>query len=247
MLVTVITVCRNSAAVIADCVRSVAAQDYPHVEHLIVDGASTDGTVEAFLSVGSERVRWLSEPDEGLYFALNKGLALASGEVIGFLHADDVFADSGVLGRLAAAFADPGCDACYGDLEYVSGDDPARVVRFWRAGRFEPGAFASGWMPPHPTFYARTSVYRDYGGFDTRFSIGADWDILFRLFEIKRIRAVYLPGVMVRMRLGGISNRSLKNIFSNNLQCLRSFRKYGRRISLGYFAAKLRHRLAQFR
>lgn len=186
MRITVVTVCRNSAGVIADCVRSVMSQDYHDVEHLVVDGASTDATYDVCRMVGSSRLRWVSEPDEGLYFALNKGLQLATGEVIGFLHSDDVFADPGVLSRVATVLEEPGYDACYGDLEYVSADDPARVVRFWMSAEFEPGAFGAGWMPPHPTFYARKRVYRNFGGFDTRFSIGADWDLLFRLFEIKQ-------------------------------------------------------------
>jgi glycosyltransferase involved in cell wall biosynthesis len=246
MRITVVTVCRNAAGVISDCVHSVAAQDHPDVEHLVVDGASRDGTVDVVRSIGSDRLRWVSEPDEGLYFALNKGLRMASGDVVGCLHADDVFADPGVLSRVAQELRDGGADACYGDLEYVSAGDSSKVVRFWRSAPYVEGAFGAGWMPPHPTFYARAGVYHRFGGFDTRFSIGADWDLLFRLFEIKRIRAGYLPGVMVRMRLGGISNRSLKNIVANNLQCLRVFRKYGKRVPPGYLLAKLRHRLAQF-
>ncbi len=247
MLITVITVCRNAAEVIESCVRSVAAQDYPQVEHLILDGASTDGTQDAVLSVSSDRVRWLSEPDEGMYFALNKGLGLASGEVIGLLHADDAFADAGVLSRVASVLTSLDWEACYGDLEYVSLRNPSEVVRFWRSSDYRPGGFESGWMPPHPTFYAKKGVYQRFGGFDTRLSIGADWDLLYRLFEVKRIRARYLPGVLVRMRLGGISNRSIRNILLNNLQCIRVFRKYGRRVPTGYLPAKLLHRLGQFR
>jgi glycosyltransferase involved in cell wall biosynthesis len=247
MLVTLVTVCRNAAEVIEPCLRSVVSQDYAHVEHLIIDGASTDGTVETILSVGSDRVRWISEPDEGLYFALNKGLARSSGEIVGFLHADDVLADSGVLSRVVGALRDPVWDACYGDLEYVSRNDCSKVVRYWKSGDYELGALKLGWMPPHPTFYARKEVYRRFGGFDTRFTIGADWDLLFRLFEVKRIQARYLPGVMVRMRMGGISNRNIWNVIRNNLECLAVFRKYGRRVPIRYLGAKLVHRLAQFR
>jgi len=247
MLISVVTVCRNVASLITDCVRSVGAQDLPNFEHLVIDGASTDGTLDQVRSLQHPRLRWISEPDEGLYFALNKGVELARGEVVGFLHADDVFAHSRVLSSVARALADSRIDACYGDLEYVAAADPQRVVRFWRSNEFRPGLFGVGWMPPHPTFYARSEVYRRYGGFDTRFAIGADWDLLLRLLEVKRIRSAYLPQVMVRMRLGGISNRNWLNIARNNLECLKAFPKYGMPVPMGYLAAKFRHRMAQFR
>jgi len=245
--ISVITVCRNAVNVISDCIRSVQSQDFPDIEHLVVDGASTDGTLERVQALQSDRLRWISEPDEGLYFALNKGLSLAQGEVVGFLHADDFFAHSSVLSQVSRALTDPRMDACFADLEYVAASDPARIVRFWKSTDFRPGLFGAGSMPPHPTFYARADVYRRFGGFDTRFAIGADWDLLLRLFEIKRIRTVYTPGVTVRMRLGGVSNRSWVNILRSNFECLRAFRKYGIRIPLAYPVAKVCHRLTQFR
>ena len=247
MIISVVTVCRNAESTIVDCMESVARQTYPWVEHLILDGASTDGTVAKIRSAAHSRVKCISEPDEGLYFAMNRGLAMARGDVIGFLHADDVFADDQVLERIASEFGDPAVVACYGDLQYVDAADLTRVVRDWKAGVFQPGMFGGGWMPPHPTFHARASVYQRFGGFDTRFSLGADWDLLMRLFEIKRIQVRYLPMVMVRMRLGGVSNRSWRNVWRNNLQCLRVFGKYGRRAPLRYPVAKLCHRLKQFR
>jgi glycosyltransferase involved in cell wall biosynthesis len=247
MLVSVITVCRNAESVIEDCVRSVAGQSGAEIEHILVDGASTDGTLDRIRSLEHLGLRWVSERDDGLYFALNKGLALARGEIVGVLHSDDFFADSGVIRRVVKAFADPLLEACYGDLDYVARDDVSRVVRHWKSGPFRPGLFGRGWMPPHPTFYARRDVYERFGGFDTQFVLGADWDLLLRFLEVKRIRASYIPGVMVRMRLGGISNRRWQNILRNNWECLQAFRKYGLAVPLGYPVAKLCHRLAQFR
>ena len=247
MLVSVITVCRNAESVIEDCVRSVAGQSGAEIEHILVDGASTDGTLDRIRSLEYLGLRWVSEKDDGLYFALNKGLALARGEIVGVLHSDDFFADSGVIRRVVEAFADPSLEACYGDLDYVARDDVSRVVRHWKSGPFRPGLFGRGWMPPHPTFYARRDVYERFGGFDTQFVLGADWDLLLRFLEVKRIRASYIPGVMVRMRLGGISNRRWQNILRNNWECLQAFRKYGLEVPLSYPVAKLCHRLAQFR
>jgi glycosyltransferase involved in cell wall biosynthesis len=247
MLVSVITVCRNAESVIEDCVRSVAGQSGAEIEHILVDGASTDGTLDRIRSLEYLGLRWVSEKDDGLYFALNKGLALARGEIVGVLHSDDFFADSGVIRRVVKAFADPLLEACYGDLDYVARDDVSRVVRHWKSGPFRPGLFGRGWMPPHPTFYARRDVYERFGGFDTQFVLGADWDLLLRFLEVKRIRASYIPGVMVRMRLGGISNRRWQNILRNNWECLQAFRKYGLEVPLSYPVAKLCHRLAQFR
>jgi glycosyltransferase involved in cell wall biosynthesis len=225
----------------------VAQQTFPGLEHLVIDGNSTDGTLDEIRGLAHPHLRWLSEPDEGLYYALNKGLALARGEVIGFLHADDFFAHDEVLESIAGALSDPRYDACYGDLEYVASEDVSRVVRRWKSEEFVPGMFGRGWMPPHPTFYARSGVYRRFGGFDTRFSLGADWDLMMRLFEVKRIRSLYLPSVLVRMRTGGLSNRNWRNVLRNNVECVGAFRKYGRAVSASYPLAKLCHRLAQFR
>jgi glycosyltransferase involved in cell wall biosynthesis len=247
MLVSVITVCRNAESVIGDCILSVAGQSGVEIEHILIDGASSDGTLDRIRSLERPGLRWVSEEDDGLYFALNKGLSLVRGEIVGVLHADDFFADSGVIRRVVEAFADPSLEACYGDLDYVARDDVSRVVRHWKSGAFRPGLFGRGWMPPHPTFYARRDVYERFGGFDTRFALGADWDLLLRFMEVKRIRTSYLPGVMVQMRLGGISNRRWQNILRNNWECLLAFRKYRLAVPMTYPVAKLCHRLAQFR
>jgi glycosyltransferase involved in cell wall biosynthesis len=191
----------------------------------------------------------VSEPDSGIYYALNKGLALATGEVVGFLHADDVYANETVLARIAAAFASPGeggaVDAVYGDLDYVSRTDPARVVRHWRSRAFQPDLLRRGWMPPHPTLYLRRALYERHGVFDTRYRIAADYDLMLRMLSRLAGRAVYLPQVLVRMRLGGVSNRSLAKIARKTWEDYQALRGNGLG-GLGALAWKNLSKLPQF-
>jgi glycosyltransferase len=212
MKISIITATYHCADTVGDCLASVADQSYPDWEHIVIDGASTDGTLAVLGARRAQLAVLVSEPDSGIYDALNKGLALATGEVVGFLHADDVYGDARVLERIAAAFADPTVMAVYGDLEYVNRTDSTRVVRHWRAGPFRPTLLRWGWMPPHPTFYLRRVEYERLGGFDTRFRIAADYDLMLRVLNRLPGRVVYLPAVLVRMRLGGESNRSLATI-----------------------------------
>jgi glycosyltransferase involved in cell wall biosynthesis len=248
MKITIITVCRNAVVTIRDCVESVASQTHPDVEHWIIDGASTDGTAQVLAAMREEYgFHLISEPDGGLYEAMNKGLARATGDVVGFLNADDLYAHPTVLAEVAAALADPEVDGCYGDLQYVDPFDDDRVRRDWIAGAYEPGAFFRGWMPPHPTFFSRRSIYETFGGFDTTYRFGADWELLFRLFEIKGIATVYVPRLWVVMRLGGATNRSWRNRLINHRECLAAFRKHGHRAGWAFPFRKAVHRIRQFR
>lgn len=224
MKISVITAVRNGRATLADALDSALAQDYPDLELIVIDGASTDGTQEVIQRYAGRLAHAVSEPDRGIYDALNKGLRLASGEVVGFLHADDRYADERVLSRVAAALADPSVDACYGDLLYVRRDDPGRVVRCWRAGPYQPRRLVWGWMPPHPTFYARRAVYQRLGGFDSGYRIAADYDCLLRFLGAGRIACAYIPEVLVHMRLGGASNRSLRNLAQKSREDYRALR-----------------------
>jgi glycosyltransferase len=206
--ISVVTVVRNGAATILDCLVSVAAQSHP-AEQIVIDGASTDGTAELVRGFRPPVARLVSEPDGGIYEAMNKGIALAAGEVIGTLNADDLYADARVLGEVAAAFDDPAVDLTYGDLEYVDRADPSRVVRRWHAGVLGPQSFLRGWMPPHPTVFVRRRVYERFGVFAPALGTAADYELLLRLLLRHRVRAAYLPRVLVRMRRGGASNYSL--------------------------------------
>ena len=208
--ISIITATWNAGRTLGDCLQSVAHQGV-EVEHLIIDGASTDDTLEVVEAHRDALARVISEPDEGIYDAMNKGIALARGEVVGILNADDFFASPEVLRRVMACFEDPSIEACYGDLRYVDFDDPRRTVRFWRSGDFHPERFYWGWMPPHPTFFVRRSVYERYGDFNMALGSAADYEIMLRFLLRHRIHAVYLPKVLVHMRTGGVSNASLGN------------------------------------
>ncbi len=220
-----ITAVRNRVATVGEALDSVRCQSWPQVEHILIDGVSTDGTLELLTARCSEFDVLLSERDSGIYDALNKGLALATGDVIGLMHSDDVYADGNVLRDVAAAFADPDVDAVYGDLDYVSQSDTSRVVRRWRSGEYSPALLAQGWMPPHPTLYLRRQVIERWGGYDAGFRIAADYDAILRYFGKGKIRPAYLPRVLVKMRVGGESNRSVGRIFRKSREDYAALRR----------------------
>lgn len=245
MKISVITAVFNNRATIAGALESVLAQRGADVEPVVVDGASTDGTQDVIRRYADRLGRYVSEPDRGLYDALNKGLALATGDVVGFLHSDDFFADNQVLAGVAAAFGDPAVDAVYGDLQYVRREATGHVVRHWRSAAFSPRRLALGWMPPHPTLYVRRGLYARVGGFDTRYRIAADYDLVLRLFQAPGLNAVYLPRVLVKMRVGGVSNRSLRNLVRKSREDLEALRRNGVG-GLGTLALKNLSKVHQF-
>ncbi|MGF7159333.1 glycosyltransferase [Rhodoligotrophos appendicifer] len=225
--ISVITATFNCVHTIGDCVGSLAQQTHKRVEHIVIDGASRDGTAEFLQGHRQHFATLVSERDKGLYHALNKGLARVTGDVVGFLHADDLYADAGVLRRIAHEFADPGVEAVFGDLVYVSKEAPHRIIRYWRAGEFNAENLRSGWMPPHPTLYLRRRLYEQFGCFDTSYEIAADYDFMLRILTSITGRVIYLPRVLVRMRAGGISNRSLSNVLKKSAEDLRALRGNG--------------------
>ncbi len=224
MKVSVITIAYNSGNSIADAIESVLRQTYPDIEYIIVDGQSKDNTMEIVKSFGSSITKCISEPDEGIYDALNKGIRLAEGDVVGFLHSDDIFAGPDIIADVVALFSEKETDSIYGDLQYVYKNDTSRVFRNWKAGTFSMQKLRFGWMPPHPTFYVKKQVYDKYGLFDTGFDIAADYECMLRFLGKHRITTAYLPRVMVKMRVGGASNRSLKNIIQKSKEDLRAMK-----------------------
>jgi glycosyltransferase involved in cell wall biosynthesis len=244
--ISVVTVCYNAGATLEHAIRSVAAQDHAAREHIVVDGGSTDGTAEILRRHAAGLARGVSEPDRGIYDAMNKGIALATGEVIGFLNADDEYANPAVLGRVAAQFADPAIEACYADLVYVDQKDLQRVVRYWRSRPYEAGLFERGWMPAHPTFYVRRRVYERYGGFDLAYCLQADFELTLRFLAVHRIRSVYVPEIWVRMRTGGATNRSVGNVLRGNAEAWRAARRHGLRVGPLFVVRKVLSRLPQF-
>jgi glycosyltransferase involved in cell wall biosynthesis len=245
MKISVITATYNSAETLADCLDSLRMQTHPDIEHVVIDGASSDGTL-ALLEARRQDVSVLvSEPDGGIYDALNKGIRLSTGHAVGFLHSDDFYATSDALACVADAFADPRIDAVYGDLEYVSKRQANRVIRRWKAGVCRRHDLALGWMPPHPTLFVRRELYARIGGFDTGFPIAADYHSVLRLFSMPGFKAIYLPKVLVKMRMGGASNRSLANVLSKSRQDLAALRQTGSGGMFSLLAKNLR-KLPQF-
>jgi glycosyltransferase involved in cell wall biosynthesis len=221
-------------------------QNYKNIEHLVIDGVSTDGTLEILRSNVKHHFSLYSEPDGGIYDAMNKGISLASGDVIGFLNSDDLYADQSVISRITEVFLDSSVDACYGDLVYVTKDNKS-VVRYWKSKPFLSGDFAKGWCPAHPTFYVRRSVIERLGIFDLGYKMAQDVELMMRYLEIGKINVVYIPQVLVRMRIGGVSNRDLKNIMLQNLEVIKALKYHRLNFSLlNFLANKLIDRLAQF-
>lgn len=244
--ITVITVCYNSATTIRDTLLAVSQQRYKNFEHLIIDGASTDKTLDIIRQWTGHPLMLTTEPDKGIYDAMNKGLARASGDVIGFLNADDFYADSSVLEKIARAFQDEQAEACFGDLVYVSKDN-RRVVRYWKSRVFVKGDFANGWCPAHPTFYIRKSALERYGIFDRSFQLASDVEFMMRYLEQGGVRAVYIPDVLVRMRVGGATNQSWRNVLQQNKEVLRALKKNVVPFTtLGFAIRKLQNRLWQY-
>jgi glycosyltransferase len=247
MKISVITVVYNNKTTIENAVNSVFSQNYPKIEYIVVDGGSTDGTMEVLNKHKGQIAHLVSERDNGIYDAMNKGLRLASGDVVGILNSDDFYVDSNVISDIAAVFENYDIDCCYGDLEYVDYHDTIRVVRKWKSKPFKQGLFKTGWHPPHPTFFVRREIYEKFGGFDLDFNISADYELMLRLLEKYNIESHYIPRVLVRMRNGGTSNRNLKQIFKANVQCFRSWKKNGLKPSLFTILRKPFSKLLQLR
>lgn len=203
--ISIVTAVRNGAATIAECAESVRSQTV-RVEHVVVDGASTDRTVEIVRQVSPE-ARVLSEPDSGIYDAMNKGIAMATGDVVGILNSDDRYPDERTLEPVERLFENPEIEACYGDLVYVEG---TRLVRYWKSGEYDASSFRWGWMPPHPTFFARRSLYERFGGFNLALGTAADYELMLRFLVKHGVKAVYIPRILISMRVGGASNVSLR-------------------------------------
>lgn len=210
MKVTIITVTHNAVLFLADCIESIIAQDYNDIEHIIVDANSTDGTLDIIKHYDKQISCWLSEKDAGMYDAINKGMALATGSIIGILNSDDKLASNEVISDIVNCFKRKQVDAVYGDLVYVEKLNMQNIIRYWKGNSFKRFRFNYGWMPAHPTFYIRASLIKDLGGYQTHYYTAADYEFMTRYLYRFRINACYLPKLIVRMRAGGQSNKNLK-------------------------------------
>ena len=244
-LISVVTAVYNREASIAEAIESVAAQDYPAVEHVIQDGESKDGTLAEIARVAARHVSLQSLRDGGIYDGINKGLARTTGAIVGLMHSDDLFAAPDVLSLVVEAMADPAVDGVYGDLQYVAAGDTSKVVRHWRSGLYHPDLLRRGWMPPHPTLYLRRAVFDRWGTYDTSFSIAADYDAMLRYLVRGNIRLAYVPRVFVKMRVGGASNASLAKILQKSREDYRAIRANGVG-GMGTLALKNLSKIPQF-
>ncbi|TAE32533.1 MAG: glycosyltransferase [Cytophagales bacterium] len=211
MKVSIITVVYNGHDTIRDCIESVLTQTHPNLEYIVIDGASTDGTADLVRSYGDRVSRFVSEPDKGLYDAMNKGIALATGEVIGFLNADDLYRHRDVVKHIVEKIDQTGADGVYSDMIYVDRTDLSKIKRYWRAGNYGHGDFLWGWMPGHLSFFARREVYQKYGTFRLDLRSAADYELLLRFIHKHRIKLAYLNETTIVMREGGVSNANLSN------------------------------------
>lgn len=248
MKFSLITVTFNSAATLRDTIRSVLSQTYPDIEYILVDGQSSDGTLSIIKEYETQfkgRLRWVSERDNGLYDAMNKGFRMATGEVIGIINSDDILAAPDVVSKVMGCFdAHPHTDVVYADLYYVSQTDTSKIIRHWISGEQSP--FKYGWHPAHPTFYAKREVYEKYGAFDLDFKFAADFELMLRLVEKEHLRLTYLREPLVRMRLGGKTSKNLSNILKGNKECVNAFKKNGIRVSPFYPLFRLLPKFKQY-
>ena len=214
MKVSLITTTYNSVNTLEDTINSILSQDYKNIEYIIIDGGSTDGTfdiIKKYYALGKIS-KYLSEPDHGIYDALNKGIKLSTGNIIGLLHADDMYSNNHVISDVTAAFKKHNTDSVYGDLLYVSAKNKNKVIRNWKSGIYTDKKLKNGWMPPHPTFFVKRDIYIKYGLFDTKYKIAADYELLIRFLWKHKITIKYIPKVLVKMRVGGVSNNNIRNI-----------------------------------
>ena len=247
MKITVITVVLNAVDTIKDTIQSVIDQDYQDIEHIVIDGGSTDGTMDVVNSFRKQLAIVVSEPDKGIYDAMNKGIDLASGDVIGTLNSDDWYENNRVISRVVAAFENGvDLDAVYGDIVFVAKDKPHGLVRYWESQPYKEGLFEKGWMPAHPSFFVKRDCYSRYGKFDLDLKIQSDFDLTMRFMVVNKIKTQYLPGVMVKMRMGGVTNNRISNVIKGNLEAYRACKKNGLSVTPLFMLKKVLSRLPQF-
>ena len=227
MKLTIITATFNSAHGINKCMDSILHQDYENIEYIIIDGESKDLTLEIISEKQKTHpsIKLISESDQGIYDALNKGLSAASGDIIGFVHSDDFLESNNIIGDIVSMIKSENLDGVYGDLQYVDKNNTQIVIRNWKSSEFNKSLLKKGWMPPHPTLFLKKEVYKNHGLFDLSYKISADYDFMLRVFNDSELKFGYLPKVITRMRVGGSSNRSLKNIIRKTKEDYRAIKR----------------------
>lgn len=216
MRVSIITVCYNSESTIQDTIKSVLHQDYKDIEYIIIDGQSTDQTLAIVNKYKNKIAHIISEKDNGMYDAINKGIHIATGKIIGILNSDDFYTDKQVISKIVDEIENKKVDSLYADLEYVHFKNISKTIRYWKSGTYRHGLFGNGWMPPHPTFFVKKDIYIQYGLYNTTFKSAADYELMLRLLHKHKVSTTYLKKTIVKMRVGGMSNASFKNRINAN-------------------------------
>ena len=245
MKISIITVTYNSAGTLADTLRSVQQQDYHDVEHILVDGASKDETVNIIKSFPHVK-KWVSEKDSGLYDAINKGISMASGDIVGILNSDDFFPSTSVVSKIAAAFGSHKVDAVYGDIAFVRPGNLNKVIRLYSSKRFTPRRFAYGYMPAHPSFYVRKRCYDELGMYKTGYTIAADYELLMRFIYKHGIPHVYLPETLVYMRTGGVSNKNILSRYTLNKEIIKACKENGVNTNMAVLSFKYLNKIFEY-
>ncbi|WP_298480602.1 glycosyltransferase family 2 protein [uncultured Maribacter sp.] len=247
MKVSIVTGTYNSEKYIKDCVSSIHNQTYKNIEHIIIDGASKDNTISEIQSIPNRTAQIISEPDNGIYDAMNKGLKNATGDIVGILNSDDYYNTPEVIDIVVNTFNDCNVDCVFGNLYYVLQDNPKIIKRKWVTGSYNPKkGFGTGWHPAHPTFFVKKEIYEQFGYFDEEYGLAADFELMLRFLEKHQITSKYINYPMVRMRLGGATNKSFKNIYQGNKECIKAFKKNNIPVSFMYTLYRLLPKLKQF-
>lgn len=230
-LISIITTVLNNKNTIESAIKSVLGQSYRNIEYIIIDGGSTNGTVEIVNKYKDKIAKFISEPDQGIYDGMNKGIKMAIGDIIGLLNADDFYASNEVIERVVETFKKENIDCLWGDLVYIDRKNTKRAIRYWKSSEYKEGKFKKGWMPPHPTFFVKKWVYKKYGLFNLDFPISADYELMLRFLEKYKIKSFFIPKVFVKMRIGGQSSKNILNITKANIECYRAWKKNGLKIN----------------
>ncbi|MBK7681319.1 MAG: glycosyltransferase [Bacteroidetes bacterium] len=247
MKISIITITYNSAATVEDTIKSVVMQDFPNVEYLIIDGKSKDATLQIAEKYKDKISKIVSEKDKGLYDALNKGIKHATGDIIGMLHSDDLYSNPQVLSKIVKTFQDnPDAEGVYADLVFVNRNDTDKVMRTWESGTYQEGDFLKGWMPPHPTFFVKKDTYEQHGGFNTELKLSADYELMLRLIHKNQIKLAYLNEVIVKMRMGGVSNVSFFVKLKANLEDKMAWKINGMKPKMTTMIMKPLRKLGQY-
>jgi glycosyltransferase involved in cell wall biosynthesis len=244
--ISIITVCYNSEKYIECAIQSLLKQSYSNIEYIIVDGGSNDRTLQIIDNYSDNITHFISDPDKGIYDAMNKGIAKASGDIIGFLNSDDFYAFPDAISEIISCFNDKRVDCIFGNINYVNADNIEKIVRNWKSGIFLKGSFKRGWHPAHPAFFVKKDVYDEFGGFDLSFKLAADFDLMLRFMEKGQITNYYYDKAIIHMRLGGTTSGSIKNIYKQNIECYKAFKKYDLSVSIFYPLYRIMPKIKQF-